>query len=145
MFQATQTFKDVKGNLRLRRVLKTDSMWFYPPDPPGVVKASVPKPEAFFHNRVFFWRPVGVWGYQLYCPRLDCPGRGKASAILYRNGYHTRVRQICDVSDWYTMLSEVLSCSACKNNTKYIAWDDVILKQLSESHQALFPAILTAR
>ncbi|ESO87510.1 hypothetical protein LOTGIDRAFT_166390 [Lottia gigantea] len=149
LFQPTQTFRDIKGNLRTRKVLKNDTMWFYPPEPPGVIKAAAHKPDAFFHGRVFFWRPVGVWGYKISCPRPDCPERESKTASLYRNGYHSRARQICDITDWYTMLCEVLSCAACNQkygiNTRFVTWEYSIVSSLSESHQSLFPAILTAR
>ena len=56
------------------------------------------------------------------------------------------------------MVTEVVECGACKKakeargegseekiQTRWMAWDDNILSQLSGAHQALFPAVLTAR
>ncbi|XP_045070259.1 uncharacterized protein LOC123484218 [Coregonus clupeaformis] len=73
---------------------------------------------------------------------------------LYKSGYHHRVRHICDVSTWYTMLTEVLCCGPCTKASRsgeggtmgrWLAWDAAILSQLSEAHQAMFPAILTSK
>ncbi|KAK9515936.1 hypothetical protein VZT92_026532 [Zoarces viviparus] len=64
------------------------------------------------------------------------------------------VRHICDVSSWYTVITEVLYCGACTKAVwsgeggtvgRWLAWDPVILTHLSEAHQALFPDILTSR
>nr|XP_054598012.1 uncharacterized protein LOC129163713 [Nothobranchius furzeri] len=65
-----------------------------------------------------------------------------------------QVRHICDVSSWYTMLTEVLCCGPCTKAARagdggtvgrWLAWDPAILSQLSEAHQAGFPAVLTAK
>ncbi|XDV45331.1 hypothetical protein PO909_013447 [Leuciscus waleckii] len=140
--------------LKRRRVMKSDRMWFYPPDPPGYISGAVPSPNLFFRSRIFVWRPVGVWRYSLKCPRgEECVGREK-DVHLYKSGYHTKVRHICDVSNWYTMLTEVLCCGPCTKAGRkgeggkvgrWLAWDNAILCQLSEAHQAMFPAILTFR
>lgn len=61
LFTPVQTYKDIKGVIRRRRVLKSDRMWFYPPEPPGFVSGGIPTPQAFFRGRFFFWRPIGVW------------------------------------------------------------------------------------
>ena len=91
MFSHVQTYKDVSGQLRRRRVMKSDRMWFYPPEPPGYVSGAPPTPQLFFRSRVFSWRPVGVWRYTLTCPRGDeCAGKGQ-KAHLYKSGYHQRV------------------------------------------------------
>ncbi|XP_038071853.1 uncharacterized protein LOC119740580 [Patiria miniata] len=156
MFGPIQVYKDVKGEYRRRHVLKSDRMWFHPPECPGLAQGSIPAPEHFFHARVFFWRPLGVWQYSIRCPRLNCPGREDSNIFLYRSGYHSKVRQICDISGWYSMLTEVLSCGPCNKAAsksgdkrvkwgRFLAWDMDIIKQLSEAHQAFFPAVLTAR
>ena len=136
-----------------RKILKDDRMWFHPPEIPGVVVGGgVPSADASFRSRVFFWRPVGVWGYSLRCPRSGCPG--EKAAFLYRCGYGNTVRHICDMTGWYSMLTELLACNACRKAAKgsqehsigrFLAWDAAILKQLTPAHQALFPAILTPR
>ncbi|XP_025758713.1 uncharacterized protein LOC102078485 [Oreochromis niloticus] len=36
LFTPVQTYKDVTGVLKRRQVIKSDRMWFYPPEPPGV-------------------------------------------------------------------------------------------------------------
>ncbi|XP_078807346.1 uncharacterized protein LOC144994217 isoform X1 [Oryzias latipes] len=105
-------------------------------------------------SRVFVWRPVGVWRYSLKCPwGVTCAGAGR-DVHLYKSGYHHRVRHICDVSSWYTMLTEVLFCGPCTKATRnkeggtvgrWLAWDLVILSQLSEAHPAMFPAVLTCK
>ncbi|XP_053271555.1 uncharacterized protein LOC128429789 isoform X3 [Pleuronectes platessa] len=136
-----------------RKILKDDRMWFHPPEIPGVVVGGgVPSADAFFRSRVFFWRPVGVWGYSLRCPRSGCPG--EKAAFLYPCGYGNTVRHICDMTGWYSMLTELLACNACRKAAKgsqehtigrFLAWDAAILKQLTPAHQAVFPAILTPR
>ncbi|XP_034144756.1 uncharacterized protein LOC114832433 [Esox lucius] len=154
LFTPVQIYKDKSGLFRRRRVMKSDRMWFYPEEPPGYVRGAPPTPQQFFRSRVFVWRPVGVWRYSLKCPRGDqCLGRGR-NVHLYKSGYHHRVRHICDVSTWYTMLTEVLCCGPCTKAARsgeggtmgrWLAWDAAILSQLSEAHQAMFPAILTSK
>ncbi|KAK3514923.1 hypothetical protein QTP86_021102, partial [Hemibagrus guttatus] len=115
---------------------------------------ALPTPDSFLRSRVFVWRPVGVWRCSLKCPRGDkCVGKGW-NVHLYKSGYHHRVRHICDVSSWYTMLTEVLcsgpSIKAARSGegstvSRWLAWDPAILSQLSEAHRAMFPAVLTSR
>lgn len=156
MFAPIQVYKDTNGEYKKRRTLKTDRMWFYPPECPGVVHGSPPSPDCFFRSRLCFWRPVGVWKYSIRCPRINCPARDQENTFLYRSGYHSRARQICDVAGWYTLVTEVLSCGPCnkaasKGGSKsskwgrFLAWDTAILSQLTEAHQAMFPATLTAQ
>ncbi|XP_049319055.1 uncharacterized protein LOC111194054 [Astyanax mexicanus] len=91
LFTSVQVYKDNAGLFKRRRVMRSDRMWFYPPEPPGYVRSGVPSPQPFFRNRVFVWRPVGVWRYSLKCPRGDeCVGRGQ-NVYLYKSGYHHRV------------------------------------------------------
>lgn len=112
----------------------------------------VPSADSFFRSRVFFWRPVGVWGYSLRCPRSECPARAQKDTFLYRCGYSKTVRQICHMSGWYSMLTEVLACNACRKAAKeseqhvigrFVAWEAAIINQLSPAHRAAFPAVLT--
>ncbi|XP_056297479.1 uncharacterized protein LOC130210955 isoform X2 [Pseudoliparis swirei] len=42
LFTPVQMFKDSTGQLKRRRVMKADRMWFYPPEPPGYVKGALP-------------------------------------------------------------------------------------------------------
>ncbi|XP_056319082.1 uncharacterized protein si:ch211-243p7.3 [Danio aesculapii] len=152
LFTHVQVYQDSTGVLKRRRVMKSNRMWFYPPEPPGYISGTVPPPHLFFRGRVFFWRPVGVWRYSLRCPRgEECAGSGK-NLHLYVSGYHNRVRQICDITNWYSMLTEVLRCGPCTEEGRkcdggevgrWLAWDPPILCQLSEAHQAMFPAVLT--
>ncbi|XP_076841988.1 uncharacterized protein LOC143486080 [Brachyhypopomus gauderio] len=152
LFTPVQVYHDNTGKLKRRRVVKCDRMWFHPPETPGYVAGNPPTPQLFFRSRVFLWRPVGVWRYSLKCPRGDeCVGKGK-DVYLYKSGYYHRVRHICDVSGWYSMLTEVLCCGPCTKAARssqgvkmgrWLAWDSKILSQLSEAHQAMFPAVLT--
>ncbi|KAK3565379.1 hypothetical protein QTP86_007112 [Hemibagrus guttatus] len=154
LFTPVQTYKDITGLCKKRRVLKSDRMWFYPPEPPGYVRGALPTPDSFFWSRVFVWSPVGVWRCSLKYPRgYKCVGKGR-NVHLYKSGYHHRVRHICDVSSWYTMLTEVLCCGPCTKAARsgegstvgrWLAWDPAILSQLSEAHRAMFPAVLTSR
>ncbi|KAL2085262.1 hypothetical protein ACEWY4_018582 [Coilia grayii] len=154
LFQKPVSYQDKYGQTRWRRVLKDDRMWFRPPECPGVVGESVPSADAFFRHRLFFWRPVDVWRYRVRCPRPDCPAKGNNKAFLYRCGYSETVRHICDINGWYSMLTEVLACSACSKAAReseehaigrYLSWEASILNQLSPAHKAVFPAVLTLR
>lgn len=92
LFTPVQHYKDIAGLIKRRRVMKSDRMWFYPPEPPGYVSGALPNPRAFFRSRVFVWRPVGVWRCSLKCPRGDeCVGRGR-NVHLSKSGYHHRVK-----------------------------------------------------
>ncbi|XP_038592776.1 uncharacterized protein LOC119916884 [Micropterus salmoides] len=134
--------------------MKSDRMWFYPPEPPGCVGGALLTPQLFSRSCVFVWCPVGVWRYSLKCPRGDeCVGRGR-KVHLYKFGYHSRVCHTCDVSSWYTALTDVLCCGPCTKAARsgeggtvgcWLAWDPANLSQLSEAHQAVFPAILTSK
>ncbi len=113
-----------------------------------------PLKKTFFHSCLFFWRPVGVWGYSLRCPRSECPAKAEKNTFLYRCGYSKAVRQICHMSGWYSMLTEVLACNACRKAAKeseqhtigrFLAWDMAVINQLSPAHRAVFPAVLTRR
>ncbi|CAM4515131.1 unnamed protein product [Leuciscus chuanchicus] len=110
--------------------------------------------QGTVYSNVFFWRPVGVWRYSLRCPRPECSASVNKTAFLYRCGYSHTVRQICSMSGWYSMLTEVLACNACRKAAKeseehaigrFLAWDVCILDQLSPAHRAVFPDILTLR
>nr|XP_055036624.1 uncharacterized protein LOC129423839 [Misgurnus anguillicaudatus] len=154
LFGPIQVYSNKDGVLKRRRVLKSDRMWFYPPDPPGYISGTVPTPHLFFRGRIFVWRPVGVWKYSLKCPRgEECVGQG-TKVYLNKSGYHTKIRHICDISNWYSIITEVLSCGPCTKAGRgggdgkvgrWLAWDSAILCQLSEAHQAMFPAILTVK
>ncbi|XP_062393947.1 uncharacterized protein LOC134082321 [Sardina pilchardus] len=154
LFQKPMSYVDKNGRTRWRRILKDDRMWFFPPETPGVVGGRVPSADGFFKSRVFFWRPVGVWRYGLRCPRPECPARDKTNVFLYRCGYSKTVRQICDVGGWYSMLTEVLACNACRKAAKdseehaigrFLSWEEGVLRQLTPAHRAVFPAVLTLR
>ncbi len=118
LFQRAMTYKGKHSSTRWRKVPKDDRMWFHPPEFPGVTEGTVPSADSFFRNSVFFWRPVGVWRYSLRCPRSDCPAHSSQKAFLYRCGYSKTVRQICHMSGWYSMLTEVLACNACRKAAK---------------------------
>lgn len=155
LFLKAQSFTDKYGRKRWRKVLKSDKMWFHPPEMPSVVDGStVPLADSFFRHRVFFWRPVGVWRYSLRCTKPNCPAKDNPKAFLYRCGYSSTVRPICDVNGWYFMLTEVLACHACRKAAKgsgdhtlsrYVSWEGKILNQLTPAHRAVFPAVLTLR
>ncbi|XP_051955437.1 uncharacterized protein LOC127624441 isoform X3 [Xyrauchen texanus] len=113
LFSPTPVYRDNTGALKRRRVLKSDRMWFYPPEPSGYVCGTVPTPHLFLRRSIFVWWPFGVWRYSLRCLCGDkCVGNGK-HFYLYKSGYLSRVRHSCDVSSWYTMLMEVLCCGQC--------------------------------
>jgi len=144
LFGAVQVYKDINGDYRKRRVLKCDRMWFYPPEYPGFVAGTPPSADQFFQSKIFFWQPVGVWGYSFHCPHTNCPGRNRKDAFLYCNGYHSKLDKSV------TLMAG--TCGPCNKMAKdssedkqgiFLAWDSNIISQLSEAHQALFPATLT--
>ncbi|KAK0138576.1 hypothetical protein N1851_024888 [Merluccius polli] len=106
-------------------------------------------------DRGLFQKPMtSVWRYSLRCPRPECPARNNNKAFLYRCGYSNTVRRICDVRGWYSMLTEVLACNACRKAAKqtedhaigqFLSWEANISRQLSPAHRAVFPAVLTLR
>lgn len=154
LFQTENSYEDKHGKQRKRKVLKNDRMWYHNPECPGMVGTKVPSADSFFRSSVFFWRPVGVWRYSLHCPRSGCPARKSKDNFLYRCGYSKTVRQICHMSGWYSMLTEVLACNACRKAAneseqhaigRFLSWDAAILNQLSPAHRAVFPAVLTLR
>ncbi|KAG5286515.1 hypothetical protein AALO_G00015660 [Alosa alosa] len=129
LFTAVQTFKDIRGQIKRRRVLKSDRMWFYPPEPPGYIGGGIPSLQPFFRSHLFFWRPVGVWRCSISCPRGDACTEAGSNTHLSKSGYHIQAARGGDggpMGHW-------------------LAWDDAILRQLSEAHQAMFPAVLTAK
>lgn len=154
LFQKPMQYQDKHGRTRWRRVLKDNAMWFCPPEAPGTVGGRVPSADVFFQSRVFFWRPVGVWRYSLRCPRPECPAKDKDNVFLHRSGYSKTVRQICDVRGWYSMLTEVLACNACRKAARdseehsigrFLSWEEGVMRQLTPAHRAVFPAVLTLR
>ncbi|CAM4515148.1 unnamed protein product [Leuciscus chuanchicus] len=53
--------------------------------------------------------------------RPECPASGNKSAFLYRCGYSHTVRQICGMSGWHSMLTEVLACNAWSRRSMPLA------------------------
>ncbi|XP_045921281.1 uncharacterized protein LOC123980779 [Micropterus dolomieu] len=81
LFQKEMSYENKHGNIRKRKVLMGDRMWFG-------------RPES------------------------ECPARAQKDTFLYRCGYSKTVRQICHMSGWYSMLTEVLACNACRKAAK---------------------------
>ena len=83
--------------------------------------------------------------------RCDNHGKPLEQCALNKDGYHKEARTVTGVSGSYTLLCEKVSCSKCKAqagrgiNHHWPAWHSGIVSQLSEAHQALFPAVLTTR
>ncbi|XP_054650755.1 uncharacterized protein LOC129191426 [Dunckerocampus dactyliophorus] len=131
-FAPIKAYKDNAGVLKHRRLMKSDRMWFHPPEAPGYIGGALPNPAVFFRGRMFVWHPVGVWRCSLKCPQGDqCAGVGKA-VYLYKSGYHHRVWHICDTSSRHTLITEVPCCGPCTNTARnkegvsvdhWIAWD----------------------
>lgn len=82
------------------------------------------------------------------------PACTNQKAFLYQCGYSSMIWQICLMSDWYCMLTEVLVCNTCRKaveeSEKHIigwllSWNQSIIPQISSAHRAVFPAVLTLR
>ncbi|XP_026122189.1 uncharacterized protein LOC113105367 [Carassius auratus] len=116
LFPRAMSYKDKHGSTRWRKVLKDNRKWFHPPEFPGVMEGKVPSEDSFFQSSVF--SGVIVRRYSLRCPRSYCPACSSQKAFLYRCGYSKTVRQICHMSGWYSMLTEVLACNACRKVAK---------------------------
>lgn len=101
LFSPIQVYQNSASLFKRRRVMKSDRMWCYPPEPPGNVSGSVPTPHLFFHGRIFVWRAFWVWKYSLKCPHgEECVGYGKP-VHRYKSGYHTRVLHISHLISCY--------------------------------------------
>lgn len=53
---------------------------------------------------------------------------------IYKSGYHHQVCHICDVSSWYTMLSEVLCCGHVQRQAE-VAEEEKWVGGLPETQQ----------
>lgn len=67
LFERPSKYKNAKGEIVERRLLK-EKMEFHPPPIPTSVKGGLSNMMAFFTTPVFFWRPVGVMQAKIRCP-----------------------------------------------------------------------------
>lgn len=111
LFDSSSTYKNVKGEIVERKLLK-EKMEFHPPPPPVSVKGAVPNMMAFFTTPAFFWRPVGVMKAKICCPNTNCPA--PPGEYLERKGFGSYARQVCGMTCNYTLLTEKLKCSHCE-------------------------------
>jgi len=72
LFERPSKYKNAKGEIVERRLLK-EKMEFHPPPIPTSVKGGLPNMMAFFTTPVFFWRPVGVMQAKIRCPAPTAP------------------------------------------------------------------------
>ena len=72
LFDGSSKYKNAKGEMVEKKLLK-EKMEFHPPPPPVSVKGAVPNMMAFFTTPAFFWRPVGVMKAKICCPNTNSP------------------------------------------------------------------------
>ncbi|XP_059377572.1 uncharacterized protein LOC132113680 [Carassius carassius] len=117
LFPRAMSYKDKHGSTRWRKVLKDNRMWFHPPEFPEVVEGKIPSADPFI-ARLFSGDQLECSVTAFGCPRSDCSARSSQKALFYRCGYSKTVRQICHMSGWYSILTEVLACNACRKVAK---------------------------
>lgn len=112
LFERVSKYKNARGEMAERRLLK-EQMEFYPPPLPVAVKGAVPNMHSFFTTPAFFWRPVGVMKALIRCPNPSCPA--PPDYFLEKRGYGSYARQVCGMNCHYTLLTERLMCKHCCN------------------------------
>ena len=166
LFESAKPFKTSKGEVTQRKLMK-DKMEFNPPPIPVTMKGSVPNMLAFFTTPVFLWRPVGVMEAKVKCPNTNC--LAPAGSYLIKRGFSTIARQVCGMKNYYTLLTERLTCTHChkirqaasqtdqdsdggeqeeqpeKQQYMWHAYSPKIMASLAPAVRSLFPAILCAR
>ncbi|KAL7880419.1 hypothetical protein SRHO_G00026730 [Serrasalmus rhombeus] len=63
--RAVQIYRDNTGLFKRGRVMKSDCIWFYPPEPPSSIRGGLPTPRHFFRAESMCLHTVGVWRYSL--------------------------------------------------------------------------------
>lgn len=165
LFERPSKYKNAKGEIVERRLLK-EKMEFHPPPIPTSVKGGVPNMMAFFTTPVFFWRPVGVMQAKIRCPSSNCPA--PPGEYLEKKGFGSYARQVCGMKYNYTLLTEKLKCSHCEKMRRavskthgdadsededshhvqqyiWLAHSPKILMNLAPAIRSMFPAILCGK
>ncbi|XP_043980688.1 uncharacterized protein LOC122835588 [Gambusia affinis] len=139
-------------------------MEFHPPPPPTSVKGGLPSMTSFFTTPVFFWRPVGVMQAKIRCPNSNCPA--PPGEFLEKKGFGSYARQVCGMTNSYTLLTEKLKCTYCEKVRRvasekhsdteevggcreqqyiWLAHSPKILMNLAPAVRSMFPAILCGK
>ncbi|XP_051810083.1 uncharacterized protein LOC110972961 [Acanthochromis polyacanthus] len=106
--------------------------WHHPPSP--IRSTTPPNPHDYFHQRMFLWAPMRMWGIPLKC--IQCNRK------INHSGIYPKVREVIDVdSKYYLIGGDYPRCSQCK--LPVCPWSSDILKQLDPSKHNKFPAVLT--
>nr|XP_055047517.1 uncharacterized protein LOC129433082 isoform X2 [Misgurnus anguillicaudatus] len=165
LFERPSKYKNAKGEIVERRLLK-EKMEFHPPPIPTSVKGGLPNMMAFFTTPVFFWRPVGVMQAKIRCPSSNCPA--PPDEYLEKKGFGSYARQVCGMKYNYTLLTEKLKCSHCEKMRRavskthgdadsededshhvqqyiWLAHSPKILMNLAPAIRSMFPAILCGK
>ncbi|RXN13747.1 hypothetical protein ROHU_009480 [Labeo rohita] len=165
LFERPSRYKNAKGEIVERRLLK-EKMQFHPPPIPTSVKGGLPNMMAFFTTPAFFWRPVGVMQAKIRCPSSNCPA--PPGEYLEKKGFGSYARQVCGMKYNYTLLTEKLKCSHCEKMRRavskthsdadsededshhvqqyiWLAHSPKILMNLAPAIRSMFPAILCGK
>ena len=159
IFETAKPFKNAKGEMAMRRVVK-GKMEFNPPPLPTAIKGSLPRMASFFTTPVFFWRPVGVMEAKVPCPNANCPA--PPGSFLAKSGYGDVARQVCGMRHNYTLLTERLKCNHClrlrhqdtstnsddeqqQQQYRWHAYSPSILMNLATAVRSMFPAIICGK
>ena len=114
---------------------KNMRLWYYLPKP-AQRETGIPDVKKYFTQPLCIWQPRKMWQLKLYCPHQECNKHELLSCGMY-----TRVRQVLDISGYYSVASEYLECGQC--GKKFISWSDEILNQFDVGHRRQFPCIIT--
>lgn len=109
-------------------------MWWHPPTSDSERE---PNPDLYFNRRLFLWMPRKMWRVDFLCPHCSPP------QSLRSKGVYHHIRHVLDVRDYYYLAGEYMECGNC--GSKYISWDQRMLKQLVDGMRGRFPAILTRK
>ncbi|XP_032405903.1 uncharacterized protein LOC116710776 [Xiphophorus hellerii] len=163
LFDRTSSYKNIRGEVVERKLLK-NKMEFHPPPPPTSVKGGLPSMMSFFTTPVFFWRPVGVMQAKIRCPNSNCPA--PPGEFLEKKGFGSYARQVCGMTNSYTLLTEKLRCPYCEKVRRvasephgdtedvggcheqqyiWLAHSPKILMNLAPAVRSMFPAILCGK
>jgi hypothetical protein len=82
--------------------------------------------------------PYRLWQVRLVCENSACEGHQLTGAGIYK-----RARKVLDLDRYYYVVTENVECAKC--HKRYIAWSEVVLRQLDPGHRSEFPIILTAK
>lgn len=92
LFQRASFSEDKHGQIKWRKVLKNDRMWFHLPELPGVLAGAVPAVDFFFHSQVFFLETSRCVALQPLLSKTQVPGA--RTADFSRNSWNKEFNKV---------------------------------------------------